>query len=404
MKILKIKAREILDSRGIPTIEADVWTKIGIGRASVPSGKSRGKYEAVELRDNEKRFLGKGVLKAVANINGVIARNLVGIDCRKQSRIDNKLIKLDGTENKSRLGANAILAVSIATARIGALASGKELYEYLGKGKKLPIPCFNIINGGKHAGNNLAFQEYMIIPIRFPCFKDRLQAGSEIYYTLKKILEKKYGKKAINVGDEGGFAPPLAKVEMPLKLLFQAIKEAGYENKVKIGLDCAANEFFKNGRYIIDNKSFTTNQLIDFYVELTNKYPIISIEDPFAQDEFKAFAALRKKIGKEVMIVGDDLLATNPKRIKKAIKLKSCSCLLLKPNQIGTVTEAINAGKLAKKAGWKIMISHRSGETNDPFIADLAVALEAEFIKAGAPCRGERLAKYNRLLRIEEKI
>jgi len=403
MNIIKIRAREILDSRGNPTIEADVWTKIGIGRASVPSGKSRGKYEAVELRDNEKKFLGKGVSKAIQNINGVIARNLVGMDCRKQSKIDNKLIKLDKTKNKSRLGANAILAVSIAAARIGALASGKELYQYLGKERKLPIPCFNIINGGKHAGNNLAFQEYMIIPVKFHCFKDRLRAGSEIYHTLKKILEKKYTKKAINVGDEGGFAPPLSKVEMPLKLITQAIKKAGYENKVKIGLDCAANEFFSNGKYKVDNKSLTTKQLIEFYAELAKKYPIISIEDSFEEDDFKSFAELRKRI-RHVLIVGDDLLATNPERIKKAIRSRACSCLLLKPNQIGTVTEAINAGKIAKKAKWKIMVSHRSGETNDSFIADLAVSLGAEFIKAGAPCRGERLAKYNRLLRIEEKI
>lgn len=403
MKITKIFAREILDSRGNPTIEADVWTKIGIGRASVPSGKSRGKYEAVELRDNEEKFLGKGVSKAIQNINGLIARNLVDIDCTKQSKIDSKLIKLDGTKNKSRLGANAILAVSIASARIGALSQGKELYQYLGKERKLPIPCFNIINGGKHAGNHLAFQEYMIIPVKFHCFKDRLRAGSEIYHTLKQILEKKYGKKATNLGDEGGFAPQLAKVEMPLKLITQAIRQAGYENKVKIGLDCAANEFFSNGKYIIDNKTHTTSQLIEFYIELAKKYPIISIEDPFAEDEFKAFAELRKRI-KNVLIVGDDLLATNPERIKKAVRLRACSCLLLKPNQIGTVTEAINSGKIAKKAGWKIMVSHRSGETNDPFIADLAVSLGAEFIKAGAPCRGERLSKYNRLLRIEEKI
>ncbi len=404
MEIRKILAREILDSRGIPTLEVDVWTKIGIGRASVPSGKSRGKYEAVELRDGEQRFFGKGVLKAVNNVNGVIARNLVGMDCKKQSKIDNKLIKLDGTKDKSRLGANAILAVSIAAARIGALASGKELYDCLGKEKKLPIPCFNVINGGKHAGNNLAFQEYMIIPVRFASFKEKLQVGSEIYYTLKQIIEKKYGRKAINIGDEGGFAQPLAKVETPLKLLVQAIKQAGYENKVKIGLDCAANEFFKQGKYVIDNKSYTTTQLIEFYAELVKKYPIISIEDPFAEDEFKAFAALRKRIGKEAMIVGDDLLATNPERIKKAIKSRACSCLLLKPNQIGTVTEAIKAAQLAMKNNWQVMVSHRSGETNDPFIADLAVGLGAKYIKAGAPCRGERLAKYNRLLRIEEKI
>ena len=403
MKIKKIFAREILDSRGNPTIEADVWTNIGIGRASVPSGKSTGKYEAVELRDNDEKFHGKGVSKAITNIRKTIALHLAGIDCRKQNKIDNSLIKLDNTENKSRLGANAILAVSIASARAGALAQGKELYQYLGKERNIPIPCFNIINGGKHAGNNLSFQEYMIIPVKFHCFKDRLRAGSEIYHTLKHILEKKYTKKAINVGDEGGFAPQLSKIEMPLKLITQAIKEAGYEYKVKIGLDCAANEFFRNGKYKVDNEYITTKQLTDLYVELSDKYPILSIEDPFAEDEFKAFAELKKRI-KHVLIVGDDLLATNSERIKKAIKSKSCSCLLLKPNQIGTVTEAISAGKLAKRNKWKIMVSHRSGETNDSFIADLAVALGAEFIKSGAPCRGERLAKYNRLLRIEEQI
>ena len=396
MKIKSIKAREILDSRGIPTVEVDLVTNNGVFRASVPSGSSTGKHEAFELRDvKKKRYHGLGVEQAVKNINEVIALKVKGMDATRQGEIDGLMIRLDGTENKSKLGANAILAVSMAVCRAGAAAKKMPLWKWISKlsGTKLslPKPCFNIINGGKHAGNNLDFQEFMIVP-QFNRFSKNLQAGVEIYYELKKILRKEYGESAINLGDEGGFAPSLKFPIQALNLILIAIKKAGYNKKVKIAIDVAASEI-KSGKYDLD-----------FYTDLVKQYPILSLEDPFSEQDYNGFSNITKKLGKKIIVIGDDFLVTNPKRIIKAQEKKACNGLLLKPNQIGTVTEALQSFNLAKAFGWKIMVSHRSGETLDSFISDLSVGLGADFIKAGAPARGERVAKYNRLLRIEEKL
>ncbi len=403
--IKKVKARQVFDSRGNPTVECEIETDDGVFRSIVPSGASKGKHEALELRDNEKAYLGKSVFKAINNVNNIIAPRIIGMDCRDQKRIDEIMIKLDGTENKSNLGANAILSVSMCVARAGAKASNMKLYEYFAylsntKDLALPLPFFNVINGGKHAGNNLAIQEFMIVPIGAKSFKEAMQIGTEIYHTLKNIIKEEYGKNAINVGDEGGFAPPLNKSEEALSLLLTAIKKLKYEEKVKIALDAAASEFYKDNKYHIDNKELYSKELKEYYKELIKKYPIISIEDPFAEDDWDSFVSFNKEVN--IQIVGDDLLVTNPKRIKKAIELRACNALLLKINQIGTISEAIEAFKLAKEHGWNIMISHRSGDSEDPFIADLSVGLATGEIKSGAPCRSERLAKYNQLLRIEE--
>ena len=403
--ITHIKAREILDSRGNPTVEVELSTKTFSVIASVPSGASTGKHEAVELRDHNKRYLGKGVEKAVNNINKIIAPKLKRKNCTKQSEIDQLMIKLDGTENKSKLGANALLAVSLAVAKAGAKSQNLELFKYLakmGENKKLtlPRPFFNVINGGKHAEDDLAFQEFMIVP-KSKSFKEALRMGSETYHHLKQIIAEKYGKNAANVGDEGGFAPPLKTAEEALDLLVAAVKKAGYSGKIDIAIDCAASEFHSNGLYYLPQKK-SKEQMIEYYLKLIKKYPIISLEDPFEEEDFTSFADLRKISG--IQIVGDDLTVTNVHRIRKAINLNSCNCLLLKVNQIGTLTESLEAVKLAHTAGWKVMVSHRSGETEDTFIADLAVGIGCGMIKAGAPCRGERIAKYNQLLRIEEKI
>ena len=403
IKITKVKARQIIDSRGNPTIEVDVHTNVSFGRASVPSGASKGKYEALELRDNNKKYLGKGVLKAVDNVNRIIAKKIQGIDCRAQEKIDNLMIKLDGTSNKSKLGANAILAVSLAIARA---ASGNCLYRYLSKltGNSkflMPIPFSNVINGGRHAGNALKIQEFMIAPVGARTFSDAIRMNSETYHTLKNIINKKYGKTATNVGDEGGFSPNIDDARTALNLLEKAIEEAGYNKKIKIAIDFAASEYYNKGIYSL-NRQYSSEILTNYYMELLKCYPIISFEDPFSQDDFDAFQKITSKT--KIQIVGDDLLATNKERIKTAIKNKLCNALLLKLNQIGTLTEAIEAAKLATKAGWNIMVSHRSGETEDTFISDLAVALGSGQIKAGAPCRGERTAKYNQLLRIEEEL
>lgn len=405
--IKNLKAREILDSRGNPTVEVSLFYNHSITTAAVPSGASTGIHEALELRDYGKRFLGKGVQKAINNVEKKIFPKLKGIDCRKQQRVDNLMLKLDGTKNKSKLGANAILGVSLANARAGAESSNLTLFEYinkklLSKERKLslPRPFFNVINGGKHADNNLSIQEFMIVP-QFNTFKKNYQVGSEVYHVLKKDIHKKYGRGFTNVGDEGGFAPQIFKhVRQALTILNKAILDAGYKGKVKIALDCGASEFYSGKKYTVDGKKLSKDQLLSFYLELIKKYPIISIEDPFHEDDFKAFAELRKK--SKIQVVADDLTVTNPERIKKAIKEKSCNCLLLKVNQIGTLTEALQAAELAFENGWKVMVSHRSGETEDNFIADLAVALGCGQIKSGAPCRGERTAKYNQLLRIEE--
>ena len=378
----------------------DVHTNVSFGRASVPSGASTGKYEAVELRDNNKKYLGKGVLKAVDNVNKIIAKKIIGKDARRQKSIDKLMIDLGG-KNKEKLGANAILAVSLAIAR----ASGDVLYKRLGKliGNKfvMPIPFCNVINGGKHAGGNLKIQEFMIAPVGAKSFSEAIRMNSEVYHILKKIIQKRYGKSSVNVGDEGGFAPTIEDARQALNLLVKAIDEAGYNKKIKIAIDFAASEYYNKGIYSL-KRQYSAELLMNYYMELIKKYPIISFEDPFAEDDFSAFQKLTKKT--KIQVVGDDLLATNKERIKMAIENKLCNALLLKVNQIGTLTEAIEAAQLATKAGWKIMVSHRSGETCDTFIADLVVALGCGQIKSGAPCRGERTAKYNRLLRIEEEL
>ncbi|MBD3354479.1 phosphopyruvate hydratase [Candidatus Woesearchaeota archaeon] len=409
MAIKKIIAREILDSRGNPTVEVDVWTNKTFARAKVPSGASTGVHEALELRDKGKRFNGKGVSKAVNNVNKRIAKRLIGMDAKKQKEIDDLMIKLDGTENKKKLGANAILGVSMAVCKAGALERGIPLYSYiseLAKVKKItmPVPSFNVINGGKHAGNKLDIQEYMIMPVGARNFKEALRIGAEIYHILKKIIKEKYGLNAVNVGDEGGFAPPLNKIDDPILLLQKAIRDAGYVRKVRIAMDAAASEFYRNGKYHIEGKKLKGKNLNVVYKGLIEKYPIASIEDPFDQEDFDNFTKLTESAGKEVQIVGDDLLCTNVKRIQKAINKKCCNALLLKVNQIGNITEAIDAARLAQEKEWGVMVSHRSGETCDDFIADLAVGLNAGQIKSGAPCRSERLAKYNQLLRIEEEL
>ncbi|MCX6708675.1 MAG: phosphopyruvate hydratase [Candidatus Woesearchaeota archaeon] len=402
-KILAIKARQILDSRGNPTVECDLKTSEGIYRASVPSGASTGAHEAIELRDGGEAFLGQGVQRAVKNINLILAKKLKG-RAINQEDIDEYMIKLDGTSNKSKLGANAILAVSMAAAR----ATGKPLYQHIGElyeTKKfvLPVPAFNIINGGKHAGNKLDIQEYMIMPVGAKNFSEALQIGSEIYHTLKKDLENHFGKTAINIGDEGGFAPPFTCIEEPFDYITDAIIKLGYWKKVKLAIDCAATTFWRDGVYYLEGQEFKPAELADKYQELVNSYPIVSIEDPFYEEDFDNFAKLTKKL-ENTQIVGDDLLVTNPNRVQKAIVHESCNCLLLKINQIGTITEALRAAQMAMNQDWNVMVSHRSGETEDSFIADLSVGIASGQIKSGAPCRGERLAKYNQLLRIEEEL
>ncbi len=410
-KITKIKAREIIDSRGNPTVEVDINTENNFSSAAVPSGASTGVHEALELRDGNKRYFGKGVTKAVNNVNKKIAPILINVDCTRQREIDELMLEKDGTENKMKLGANAILGVSLACSKVAAKDRNLRLFEYLNelsaveKDPKLPKVFFNIINGGKHADNRLSFQEFMIVP-RFNTFKKNLQAASEIYHMLKIDLHKAYGKGTTNVGDEGGFAPEkLHKSIDALKILMKAIKDSGYKNKIDIAIDCAASEFFSRGKYLVDGKKITKEALMNFYLGLVSKFPIISLEDPFDQEDFIAFSELKAKLKAKklnVQVVGDDLTVTNIERIEEAIKENSCDCLLLKVNQIGSLTEALDAVRLAYEHGWNVMVSHRSGETEDTFIDDLAVGIGCGQIKAGAPCRGERTAKYNRLLRIEE--
>ncbi|XP_009764205.1 enolase-like [Nicotiana sylvestris] len=420
-----VKARQIFDSRGNPTVEVDVTLSNGVfARAAVPSGASTGIYEALELRDGGSEYLGKGVSKAVNNVNSIIGPALIGKDATDQTGLDNFMVhELDGTQNewgwcKQKLGANAILAVSLAVCKAGAAARNVPLYKHiadLAGNKKLvlPVPAFNVINGGSHAGNKLAMQEFMILPTGASSFKEAMKMGCEVYHHLKAVIKKKYGQDATNVGDEGGFAPNIQENKEGLELLKTAIEKAGYTGKVVIGMDVAASEFF------LEDKSYDLNfkeenndgsqkisgdQLKDLYKTFVSEYPIVSIEDPFDQDDWETYAKLTTEMGEQVQIVGDDLLVTNPKRVAKAIAEKTCNALLLKVNQIGSVTESIEAVKMSKQAGWGVMTSHRSGETEDTFIADLAVGLSTGQIKTGAPCRSERLAKYNQLLRIEEEL
>lgn len=408
MKIKSIKAREILDSKGNPTVEVDLVTDSGFFQASVPSGVSKGKYEAVELRDGGTRYGGKGVLNAVNNVNEIIAPKLLGKEVTKQKEIDESMRELDGTENKSKLGTNAILAVSMATCRAGAKSENLPLWRYIAKISEiknpiLPTPCLLSIEGGLHAGNKLDFQEFMIAP-EADSYKAKLRKGVEIYHMLSSILKQKYGESATNVGDEGGFAAPLGKTEEALDLIMDAISGADYKNEIKIVLDAAASSFYKDDVYQLEGNILRKNQLLDFYQKILERYPIESIEDPFSEEDLEGFKDMTERFGKNVIIIGDDLLVTNLERIKKALKEKLCNGLLLKLNQIGTVTETIEAGKYAMKNGWRVMVSHRAGETCDSFLADLTVGIGCGWVKSGAPARGERVAKYNRLLEIEEEI
>ncbi|MDP2841239.1 MAG: phosphopyruvate hydratase [Candidatus Methanoperedens sp.] len=400
-----IHAREILDSRGNPTVEVDVFTENGSGRASVPSGASTGTYEALELRDKDKRYLGKGVAKAVKNVNTEIKDSLIGMDVCDQRELDMMMLELDGTPTKSRLGANAILGVSLAIGHAAADSLGISLYRYLGGTNAfvLPVPTMNVINGGKHAGNELAIQEFMIQPRGAKTFSEALRMGAETYHTLGAILVKKYGNSAVNVGYEGGYAPPLKNTTDALDALTGAIEEAGYSKKISIGLDSAASEFYKKSKYNIDGKAYSAGDMIDLYADLVKTYPILSIEDPFEEEAFEDFAALTGKL-KDTIIIGDDLFVTNVARLEKGIKMKAGNALFLKVNQIGTLSEALDAAGLAQKNKYKVIVSHRSAETEDTTIADIAVAIGAELIKTGAPARSERNAKYNQLLRIEEEL
>ncbi len=406
MKIANIIGREVLDSRGNPTVEVEVVLEDGVKAiALVPSGASTGIKEALELRDGDNRYLGKGVLKAVNNVNTVIKERLVGENVFEQQKIDNIMLELDGTVNKSKLGANAILGVSMACLKAAAKESNKELYEYIGTEYSLPRPMMNILNGGAHADNNLDFQEYMIIPINSK-FSEALRIGAEVFHTLKSILKSR--GLATSVGDEGGFAPNLDNNKEGLDLIVEAITKAGYTpgKDVCIGLDVASSEFYEDGKYDLkgENRVLSTDELIDYYVELINKYPIISIEDPFSEVDWEGFTKFTKLVGDKVQIVGDDLFVTNKKELQKGIDLKAGNAILIKVNQVGTITETLDAINLAKANGYKTIISHRSGETEDTTIADLAVGLNLGQIKTGSLSRSERIAKYNRLLRIEEQL
>lgn len=405
MKITNVIGREVLDSRGNPTVEVDVILENGIkGRAIVPSGASTGVREALELRDNDNnRYNGKGVLKAVSNVNNELKNLVVGMDVLAQKAIDYKMIEADGTENKSKFGANAILGVSMAVLKAAALSVNKPLYKYVGDGKELPRPMMNILNGGAHADNNLDFQEFMIIPNR-DTIKERVRVGAEVFHALKKVLnEKGY---FTGVGDEGGFAPNLSSNKEGFDLIIEAINKAGYTpgKDVSIAIDVAASEFYKDGKYHIDNKDLTTDELINFYEELINTYPIISIEDPVDENDWEGFSKITAKLGDNIQLVGDDLFVTNKKCLQMGIDKKAGNAILLKLNQIGTVTETIETINLAKKNGYKTVISHRSGETEDTTIADLAVGLSLGQIKTGSMSRTDRICKYNQLMRIEEEI
>jgi len=418
MPIKKIFARQIYDSRGNPTVEVDLTTEKGIFRAAVPSGASTGIYEALELRDKDKdKWHGKGVTKAINNVNNVIAPALVkaNVDPTNQKEIDDMMLKMDDTDNKNNLGANAILGVSMAVCKAGAAHKGVPLYRHIADlaGMKeviMPVPAFNVINGGSHAGNKLAMQEFMILPVGASNFSEAMKMGSETYHHLKAAIKKKYGLDATAVGDEGGFAPNFQNNEEALTLCVEAIEKAGYTGKIKIGMDVAASEFHKDGKYDLDFKNpeskaddwISSDKLCDMYKGFIEKYPVVSIEDAFDQDDWAGWTKLCGDTS--IQIVGDDLTVTNPKRIQMAIDQKACNCLLLKVNQIGSVTESIAAHNLGKTNGWGTMVSHRSGETEDCFIADLVVGLGTGQIKTGAPCRSERLAKYNQLLRIEEEL
>ena len=406
MKIKNVIGREILDSRGNPTVEVDVILENGMmARAAVPSGASTGEREALELRDGDKsRFMGKGVLKAVENVNTVIRDRVVGMEVEDQRAIDNAMIELDGTETKSKLGANAILGVSMACLKAAAMNAGKPLYAYVGNGTTLPVPMMNIINGGAHADNSLDFQEYMIIP-QADTIHERVRIGSEVFHNLKNVL-KEHGY-ATGVGDEGGFAPDLKSNKEGFALIMEAINRAGYTDKdVKLGIDVAASEFYKDGKYVLagEGVSLTTDELIEYYKDLISKYPIITIEDPVDENDWEGFTKVTQEIGDKVQLVGDDLFVTNKKYLQKGIDNHAGNAILIKVNQIGTISETIDTINLAKENGYNTVISHRSGETEDTTIADLAVGLDLGQIKTGSMSTTDRICKYSKLLRIEEEL
>ena len=406
MKIIDVRGREILDSRGNPTVEVDVVLENGIvGRAAVPSGASTGEREALELRDGGDRFNGKGVLKAVENVNGPLRDLVIGMDAANQKELDYAMINLDGTETKSKFGANAILGISMAAMKASALNEGKPLYEYVGDGIVMPKPMMNIINGGAHADNKLDFQEFMIIPQR-DTIHERVRVGAEVFHTLKKVLNEK--GLATGVGDEGGFAPDLQSNTEGFELIMEAIRKAGYEpgKDVCLAIDVAASEFYKDGKYNLvgEGRSLTTDELIDFYEELVNKYPIISIEDPVDENDWNGFTKITERLGNKIQLVGDDLFVTNKKCLQMGIDKHAGNAILLKVNQIGTITETLETIELAREHGYATIISHRSGETEDTTIADLAVGLNLGQIKTGSMSRTDRICKYNQLIRIEEEL
>ena len=409
-KIKNVRAREILDSRGNPTVEVDVILKNGVmGRAAVPSGASTGTREAVELRDGDKaRYMGKGVLKAVDNVNRIIAPEITGKNPENQKEIDTLMIEIDGTENKAMLGANAILGVSIAAAKAAACDAGLPVYAYLGgdRARRLPVPCFNILNGGKHADNNVDIQEFMIAPVGAPSFREALRYAAETYHNLKAFLKSR--GLSTSVGDEGGFAPNLSSNEEAVQAIITGIEKAGYRpgEDIAIVLDPAASEFYEDGRYLMkaDNQSLSAGEMVSYYGNLISKYPIISIEDGLAENDWEGWKILTRQLGNKIQLTGDDIFVTNPRILKEGIRQGIANSVLIKLNQIGTITETLETIKIARKAGYTCMFSHRSGETEDSFLSDITVATNAGQIKTGAPARSERLAKYNQLLRIEEEL
>ena len=410
IEIIDVVARQILDSRCFPTVEVEVYLEDGtVGRAAVPSGASTGIYEAVELRDGDKdKYLGKGVEKAVANVNDTIAEEIIGLNVLDQAYIDKTLIELDGTKNKGKLGANAILGVSLAVAQAAANYLGMPLYQYIGgvNAKVLPVPMMNIINGGSHADNSVDIQEFMIMPVGFDCFERAVRACAEVYHALKKTLNSK--GYSTGVGDEGGFAPNLKSNAEAIEVILEAIEKAGYEpgKEFFIAIDAASSEYYKDGKYVLEHegKTLTAAEMVDFFEDWVNKYPIISIEDGMAEEDWEGWKLMTERLGKKVQLVGDDLFVTNTERLKTGIEKGIANSILIKLNQIGTLTETLNAIEMANRAGYTAVVSHRSGETEDTTISDLVVAVNAGQIKTGAPARSERVAKYNQLLRIEEEL
>ncbi|HFE9685219.1 TPA: phosphopyruvate hydratase [Clostridium perfringens] len=410
IEIIDVVARQILDSRCFPTVEVEVYLEDGtVGRAAVPSGASTGIYEAVELRDGDKdKYLGKGVEKAVANVNDTIAEEIIGLNVLDQAYIDKTLIELDGTKNKGKLGANAILGVSLAVAQAAANYLGMTLYQYIGgvNAKVLPVPMMNIINGGSHADNSVDIQEFMIMPVGFDCFERAVRACAEVYHALKKTLNSK--GYSTGVGDEGGFAPNLKSNAEAIEVILEAIEKAGYEpgKEFFIAIDAASSEYYKDGKYVLEHegKTLTAAEMVDFFEDWVNKYPIISIEDGMAEEDWEGWKLMTERLGKKVQLVGDDLFVTNTERLKTGIEKGIANSILIKLNQIGTLTETLNAIEMANRAGYTAVVSHRSGETEDTTIADLVVAVNAGQIKTGAPARSERVAKYNQLIRINEEL